>query len=178
MLRGSTKGKRRRGWSIRKSAMAASTLHRRKSVFSNLLFSTPLFLVILLARVVVVSADDQIIYSDDALGNGWQDWSWGSTIDYEATNIAEGTSSISVDSTAWAALSLKSPSTIGGFAGLRFDISVCCIFISRKLGWSMSHLLHRHDFFCFPGPCFRKLLENGKLGRSTGTPVLYSEHDG
>lgn len=70
------------------------------------------------------AAADQVIYSDDALSNGWQDWSWGSTLDYSATNIAEDASSLFVNSTAWAALSLKSATTMAGFAGLRFDIAV------------------------------------------------------
>ena len=68
---------------------------------------------------------DQVIYSDDSLSNGWQDWSWSTTSDYAATNIKEDASSLSVNSGAWAALSLKSSGTIGGFAGLRFDIAVC-----------------------------------------------------
>ncbi|KAK7688489.1 hypothetical protein QCA50_008027 [Cerrena zonata] len=87
------------------------------SVFSLLLRSV--FLAATLLRV----AADQVIYSDDSLSNGWQDWSWGTTLDYAATNIKEDSSSISVNSTAWSALSLKSPSTIGSFAGLRFDIA-------------------------------------------------------
>lgn len=75
---------------------------------------------------------DQIIYSDDALSTLWQDWSWGSTIDYQATNIAEGSSSISINSGAWAALSLKSNSpNVGDFAGLRFDISVSTFRLSK-----------------------------------------------
>ncbi|KAH8084875.1 glycoside hydrolase family 44-domain-containing protein [Cristinia sonorae] len=76
----------------------------------------------LLALAHLVRAD-QVIFSDDSLSNGWQDWSWGSTIDYAATNIKEDASSLSVVSTAYSALSLKAPATIGNFAGLRFDIA-------------------------------------------------------
>ncbi len=119
------------------------------------------------------TAADQIIYSDDALSNGWQDWSWGSTIDYEAADMAEGTSSVSVNSTAWAAFSLKSPSTdVGSFAGLRFDISVSffCLFVYR-VKWSScqwgDELLMGLKFFRIH-----------VIGRSTGTSVLYPEHDG
>ena len=79
---------------------------------------------VLLAATLLRVAADQVIYSDDTLSNSWQDWSWGTTLNYAATNIKEDSSSISVDSTAWSAFSLKSPSTIGSFAGLRFDIAV------------------------------------------------------
>lgn len=128
-------------------------------------FKSKFFSLAVLAQVATVAVRaDQIIYSDDALSNGWQDWSWGSTIDYEATNIAEGTSSISVDSTAWAALSLKSPSTIEGFAGLRFDISVCTLFImgSRRISGGKGSLTYILVI----------------IGRPTRTSVLYPEHDG
>ncbi|KAI0790933.1 glycoside hydrolase family 44-domain-containing protein [Abortiporus biennis] len=80
-------------------------------------------LAILFLTTTIAKAD-QIIYSDDSLSNGWQDWSWGSTLNYQATNIAEGTTSLSVNSTAWAAVSLYTPTPFGSsFAGLRFDIS-------------------------------------------------------
>lgn len=80
--------------------------------------------ILLVASSLSAVIADQVIYSDDALSNGWQDWSWGTTLDYSATNVKEDASSIAVNSTAWAALSLKSLSTIGSFAGLRFDIAV------------------------------------------------------
>ncbi|CAL1698040.1 unnamed protein product [Somion occarium] len=79
--------------------------------------------ILLVASSLSAVIADQVIYSDDALSNGWQDWSWGTTLDYSATNVKEDASSIAVNSTAWAALSLKSLSTIGSFAGLRFDIA-------------------------------------------------------
>ncbi|THH33310.1 hypothetical protein EUX98_g939 [Antrodiella citrinella] len=79
--------------------------------------------LLVLLSLATWGAADQIIYTDDALSNGWQDWSWGSTLNYSATNIKEDASSLFVNSTAWAALSLKSSGTIQGFAGLRFDIA-------------------------------------------------------
>ena len=104
----------------------------------TILLTTTSFLSLFKISLPTVLAD-QIIYSDSALSNGWQDWSWGSTIDYGATSPAEGTSSISVNSTAFAALSLKSPGTIGEFAGLWFDISVSFThFFSR---WSPTCLI-------------------------------------
>lgn len=72
----------------------------------------------------LVSADE-VIYTDDALAPGWEDWSWGSTINYDATTMAEGTSSIFVNSTEYSALSLETPTAFNNtFAGLSFDISV------------------------------------------------------
>ncbi|KAJ7237051.1 glycoside hydrolase family 44-domain-containing protein [Mycena haematopus] len=76
----------------------------------------------LLAAWVV--ADDITVYTDSALAAEWEDWSWGSTIDYAATDLFEGTSSISVNSGAYSALSVKYD---GGpfptYQGLRFDIA-------------------------------------------------------
>lgn len=71
---------------------------------------------------------DEIVYADGdtAISSTWQDWSWGSTINYDATDITEGTSSISVNSTAYSALSLYDTATgsLGTtYAGLKFDIA-------------------------------------------------------
>ncbi|KZT35296.1 hypothetical protein SISSUDRAFT_990707 [Sistotremastrum suecicum HHB10207 ss-3] len=67
---------------------------------------------------------DEIIYADGALNSNWQDWSWQSVINYDATDIFEGTSSISINSEAWSAFSVKDgPSTIVSYAGLKFDVS-------------------------------------------------------
>lgn len=71
-----------------------------------------------------VKADDLSIYSDGALASGWEDWSWSSTLDFAATDLFEGTSSISVTSDAYAALSVKLEGTFPNYAGLRFDIAV------------------------------------------------------
>lgn len=69
---------------------------------------------------------DLVIYTDGALASGWEDWSWSSDINYAATDEFAGTSgsSISVNSTEWAALSVKYEGTFPSYAGLRFDIAV------------------------------------------------------
>lgn len=72
----------------------------------------------------VKAADDLPIYTDSTLAPGWENWSWSSTIDFAATDIFVGTSSVSVTSDAWAALSLKLEGTFPTYAGLRFDIAV------------------------------------------------------
>ncbi|GJJ13148.1 hypothetical protein Clacol_007399 [Clathrus columnatus] len=78
----------------------------------------------LAALAIALVRADEVIYTDDALAAGWQDWSWGSTIDYDATTMAEGTSSIFVNSTEYSALSLETPVAFNNtFAGLAFDIS-------------------------------------------------------
>ncbi|KAG6901408.1 hypothetical protein C0995_012298 [Termitomyces sp. Mi166 len=74
-----------------------------------------------------VIADDLNIYTDDALASGWENWSWSSTLDFAATDLFEGTSSISVTSDAWAALSVKLEGTFPSFAGLRFDIAIATL---------------------------------------------------
>ena len=73
---------------------------------------------------------DLTIYTDNALASGWEDWSWSSTINYAATDEFAGTSgsSISVNSSAYAALSVKLEGTFPGYAGLRFDIAVRVVF--------------------------------------------------
>ena len=68
---------------------------------------------------------DDVVYQDGTLSLTWQDWSWSSTIDFAATDLYEGSSSISVTSDAWAALSFRlSQGTFKDYAGLRFDIAV------------------------------------------------------
>lgn len=67
---------------------------------------------------------DEVVYSDDSLSPTWQDWSWGSTISYNATDIAEGSSSVYVTSEAYSALSLYDTAIFSSFAGLKFDIAV------------------------------------------------------
>ncbi|KAG6852563.1 hypothetical protein C0991_010935, partial [Blastosporella zonata] len=71
----------------------------------------------------LVKADDLDIYIDNALASGWENWSWGTTLNFAATDLFEGTSSISVASTAWSALSVKLEGTFSNYAGLRFDIA-------------------------------------------------------
>ncbi|KAF5330498.1 hypothetical protein D9619_005404 [Psilocybe cf. subviscida] len=68
---------------------------------------------------------DLSIYTDNALTSGWENWSWGSDLNFAATDLISGTggSSISVNSGAYSALSVKLEGTFPGYAGLRFDIS-------------------------------------------------------
>ncbi|KAG7094618.1 hypothetical protein E1B28_005442 [Marasmius oreades] len=66
---------------------------------------------------------DLTVYENDALGSGWENWSWGSTIDFAAKDIFDGTSSVSVTSDAYSGLSVKLEGTFPQYAGLRFDIS-------------------------------------------------------
>ncbi|KAJ7085167.1 glycoside hydrolase family 44-domain-containing protein [Mycena belliarum] len=68
-------------------------------------------------------ADDITVYSDAALAAGWENWSWGSVIDFAATDLFEGTSSTSVNSTAYSALSVKLEGTFPNYQGLKFDIA-------------------------------------------------------
>lgn len=71
---------------------------------------------------------DLAIYTDGAgnIASGWENWSWGSDINFAATDEAAvaGGTSISVNSTAYSALSLYYEEILTGFAGLRFDIAV------------------------------------------------------
>lgn len=86
-------------------------MHRSLSLFA---------LVVLCAGV---SYADQDIYVDDGLSSGWENWSWGTDINFAATDSAEGLSSISLTSTAYSALSLKAETIFGTtYAGLKFDI--------------------------------------------------------
>ncbi len=78
-------------------------------------------LVALLVATAVKS--DQDIYVDDTLSGGWGNWGWGSVINWAATDLKVGTSSISAVSDAWAAVSLKDPDTFSSYAGLKFDIA-------------------------------------------------------
>ncbi|KAF7369391.1 Endoglucanase A [Mycena venus] len=82
------------------------------------------FLLLQLALVATwVLADDITVYTDTALAAGWENWSWGSDINFAATDLFEGTSSISVNSSAYSALSVKLEGTFPNYQGLRFDIA-------------------------------------------------------
>ncbi|KAJ7814495.1 glycoside hydrolase family 44-domain-containing protein [Mycena olivaceomarginata] len=70
-----------------------------------------------------VLADDITVYTDGALAAGWENWSWSSDINFAATDVLEGSSSISVNSQAWSALSVKLEGTFPNYQGLRFDIA-------------------------------------------------------
>ena len=104
-------------------------------------------LLLMLVAAAVARADDILVYQDGALASQWQDWSWSSTISYAATDIAEGSSSISVTSQAWSALSLYYPTPFGSYAGLEFDIAVSA---------------------CWHGLCGTADASRGMIGRATG----------
>ncbi|KAF9484656.1 hypothetical protein BDN70DRAFT_825114 [Pholiota conissans] len=76
------------------------------------------------AAIHAVKAD-LAIYTDGALAQGWENWSWSSDINFAATDEYSGSSgsSISVNSGAYAALSVKLEGTFPSYAGLRFDIA-------------------------------------------------------
>jgi len=76
------------------------------------------------------ATEDLEVYTDSTLAAKWQNWSWNTDINFAATDLFAGTSgsSISVNSTAWAAISLKLEGTFRDYAGLRFDIAVCTNF--------------------------------------------------
>lgn len=85
----------------------------------------------LLFSSLVKAVDDIPIYTDGALASGWENWSWGSTFNFAATDIFEGSSSIAVTSEAWSAFSVKlSTSSFPTHAGLRFSVAVSVGFIS------------------------------------------------
>ncbi|EJD41439.1 hypothetical protein AURDEDRAFT_186585 [Auricularia subglabra TFB-10046 SS5] len=66
---------------------------------------------------------DLDIYVDGGLSSGWENWSWNTVIDFAATDLFQGLSSISLTSDAWAALSLKLEGTFSQYAGLQFDVA-------------------------------------------------------
>jgi hypothetical protein len=93
----------------------------------------------LLAAIRVAADDD--VYIDGAFESTFQDWSWGSTINYAATDLAEGSSSISVTSDAYSALSLYDTAVFSSYAGLKFDFAVCanrdflCSILCSRSAW-------------------------------------------
>lgn len=93
----------------------------RVSTLSRATFGSLLILVQL-----VNGLEDLVIYQNDALGSGWENWSWNSEINFGATDMYAGESgtSMSVKSSEWAALSLKHNDPVNPYAGLRFDIAV------------------------------------------------------
>ena len=99
---------------------------------------------ILVSYLISSIRADDVLYSDGALSSTWQDWSWSSTINYAATDLAEGTSSISVNSSAWAALSFKDNTNFQGYQGLQFDIAVS-VFIYNLRNVFLKYLLGRQS---------------------------------
>lgn len=88
----------------------------------------------LAAAAIHIALADLTVYQDGALAPGWENWSWSSTIDFAATDLFEGSSSMSITSDAWAALSVKLEGTFPDYAGMRFDIAVS---ISTSYGHSI-----------------------------------------
>ncbi|KAF9564346.1 hypothetical protein CPC08DRAFT_685127 [Agrocybe pediades] len=76
-------------------------------------------------RAARAATEDLSIYTDNNLAQGWENWSWSSDINFAATDLFSGASgsSISVNSTQYAALSVKLEGTFPDYAGLRFDIA-------------------------------------------------------
>lgn len=70
-----------------------------------------------------LAAADLDVYVDDALSSGWQNWSWGTTLNTAATDLKKGISSLSVTSDAWSALSLMNPSGYSTYKGFQFDFA-------------------------------------------------------
>ncbi|CCA75148.1 hypothetical protein PIIN_09132 [Serendipita indica DSM 11827] len=73
--------------------------------------------------ITTLARADEDIYIDGALNGGWQNWGWNTDINWAATDLKVGDSSISATSQAWSAISLKDPTTFGSYAGLKFDIA-------------------------------------------------------
>lgn len=73
--------------------------------------------------LLTLARADKDLYVDGALASGWENWSWSTDINFAATDLFEGTSSLSATSQAWAALSLKLEGTFGSYVGLKFDIA-------------------------------------------------------
>ena len=96
---------------------------------------------------------DEDVFIDNALSSTWQDWSWGSTISYTATDVKMGTTSISVTSDAYSALSLYDTSIFGGkFAGLKFDLAVSSsVYLSYFHHSTFDH--YRATILMLPSPC-------------------------
>lgn len=77
----------------------------------------------LAALLALGARADLDVYVDGALASGWENWSWSTDIDFAATDLYEGLSSISLNSQAWAAFSLKLEGVFGTYAGLQFDVA-------------------------------------------------------
>ncbi|KAG8917515.1 hypothetical protein FRC01_002399 [Tulasnella sp. 417] len=73
--------------------------------------------------LALAASADLDVYVDGALSSGWQNWSWGTTINFAATDLFSGLSSLSATSDAWSALSLMNPSGYSTYAGFQFDFA-------------------------------------------------------
>ena len=69
---------------------------------------------------------NQNIYVDSALSSGWENWSWGTDINFAATDaVSSGSSSLSATSSAYTALSLYDETAFGNtYAGIKFDLAI------------------------------------------------------
>jgi hypothetical protein len=88
--------------------------------------ATLFLLAVMVISAVRAARADVVVYSD-ALGSGWQDWSWGgATRDFNrASPVYSGTASIAVTYTGgWSGLQLGrlSPVDVGSFDTLRFYV--------------------------------------------------------
>lgn len=79
--------------------------------------------VALVLLVALGARADLDVYVDGALAAGWENWSWSTDINFAATDLFEGLSSVSLTSQAWAAFSLKLEGTFSQYAGLQFDVA-------------------------------------------------------
>ncbi len=78
-----------------------------------------------IAAVTYSVRADQQIYTD-SLQNGWQDWSWATHDLNQTTTKRSGTSAISVNSSAWSAVSFwHSPQNANEFVSFSFWIHGC-----------------------------------------------------
>src|SRR5271155_3324405 len=82
-----------------------------------------LFLLALMAAFSLVARADEIIY-DDALENGWQNWSWAAVNLANTSPVHSGSHSISVTASNWSALYLDIAATDSSqFTNLTFWIN-------------------------------------------------------
>ncbi|KAG8923824.1 hypothetical protein FRC00_005814 [Tulasnella sp. 408] len=79
----------------------------------------------LLAPILLAwaASADLDVYVDGALSSGWENWSWNTDLNFAATDLYQGLSSISASSTAWAAFSLKFEGLYNTYVGFQFDIA-------------------------------------------------------
>lgn len=102
-------------------------IQNRVSISRGLFHSVipALLALILFAPMARRAAADVNVYGD-ALAAGWEDWSWGTTVNFSSTaKVFSGSKSISVQYTrGWAGLYLHAPSALQGsdVTALRFQV--------------------------------------------------------
>lgn len=93
--------------------VSALLWRQRKNPWHLRLFLLPLSLCFcpaaLLTSCMALANGDYVIYTDDALANGWQNWSWSTSIDFSSTDyVHSGSRSIKVTyDSAWAGFRLN-----------------------------------------------------------------------